>query len=72
MDDWSAGNMAQLEAAANGFIAAQGALFEQVCPLLVTCVSRGAGTLSTPSQPHPPRRRPIPYVVPGHVAPGRL
>jgi hypothetical protein len=35
MDDWSAGNMAQLEAAANGFIAAQGPLFEQVTALLV-------------------------------------
>ena len=34
MDDWSAGNMAQLEAAANGFIAAQGALFQQVCALI--------------------------------------
>jgi patatin-like phospholipase/acyl hydrolase len=34
MDDWSAANMAQLEAAANGFIAAQGALFEQVCALI--------------------------------------
>jgi hypothetical protein len=35
MDDWSAGNMAQLEAAASGFIAAQGPLFEQVAALLV-------------------------------------
>lgn len=35
MDDWSAGNMAQLEAAANGFIAAESALFEQVTALLV-------------------------------------
>jgi patatin-like phospholipase/acyl hydrolase len=35
MDDWSAPNMAQLEAAANGFIAAQGALFQQIAGLLV-------------------------------------